>query len=143
MITGAKVGEGALMDQSELPEGVSPSNDRSANNISASDKSANENQSFAAAAAVAPLIPLAARAGLRPKSVEAQHDFVEQSSADLSGRSVAAGGAAKMQPNAIFILIVLASLLTALAAIFIVNGRPTTPLCSQQPDWNQHNCRQG
>ena len=30
----------------------------------------------------------------------------------------------------------------AVGAVLIANSRPSTPLCADQPEWNQYNCRQ-
>lgn len=37
----------------------------------------------------------------------------------------------------------IAAILAALLAIIVMNNRSGLPLCSDQPDWNQYNCRTG
>ena len=48
----------------------------------------------------------------------------------------------KVNMNLLFIGLA-AVLIAALAAAFLLNGPKRTPLCADQPEWNQYNCRAG
>ena len=47
-------------------------------------------------------------------------------------------------PGPVILLVAIGLVLAALAAFVIVRNQPNElPLCSEQPDWNQYNCRAG
>ncbi len=43
----------------------------------------------------------------------------------------------------IALITLIAAVLAALGAIVVMNSRQEIPLCSEQPEWNQYNCRPG
>jgi hypothetical protein len=46
-------------------------------------------------------------------------------------------------PGPLIILIAIGLVLAALAAFVLVSNQQPLPLCADQPDWNQYNCRAG
>ena len=140
--------EGAKMGRSELPEGVSPTNKISAKisaKVLADENSVHEKPSLPAPDMASPAFLSAPRPGLRANGVPGQSDFVAQTadSEMTRGESRGAGRSSKINRGQMIIIIVLAGLLTALAAVILANARAPMPLCSDQPSWNQHNCRAG
>ncbi len=131
------------MSRSELPEGVPPTNKISAK---ISPKiSADEKPGFAAPDMASPAFLSAPRPGLTANGIPGQCDLgAQDADGEMTRREGSgAGRSSKTQPGQIIIMIVLAGLLTALAAVIIANARAPMPLCSDQPSWNQHNCRAG
>lgn len=132
--------EGAKMSRSELPEGVPPTNKSLADEISV-----NENPGFTAPDMASPAFLSAPHPGSNANTVPGQRNFTAQTtdSEMTRGGNRSAGRSSKIQPGQMIIMIVLAGLLTALAVVVIANARAPMPLCSEQPSWNQHNCRAG
>ncbi len=113
------------MSRLELPQGISPTNDK---------------PSFAA-----PALQAAPHRALRPNAIPQQLDFVESVVSEEFRHGDDGGALPKgnMKLRAMIAMIATAGLLTALAVVIIANDRSPTPLCSELPEWNQHNCRSG
>ena len=140
--------EGAKMGRSELPEGVPPTNKVLAKVLAktlADENSVNEKSNFAAPDMASPAFLSSTQPGSKANSIPGQADFAAQTANGEMTRegNRGAGRSSKIQPTQIIIMIVLAGLLTALAAVIFANARAPMPLCSEQPSWNQHNCRAG
>lgn len=138
MVRFASSREGAAVDRSELPEGIPPANSSLAGDDPSAEKSAKTKPSFAG--------PDTASAAFRsaPEAVPPGRSHFAQTADDNNGAGQGGGRRPfKVQPTQLFIMIMLAGLLTALAVIVMANAGSSLPLCSEQPSWNQHNCRAG
>lgn len=140
MIATASFREGAWMSRSELPQGVPPTN-----KILADENSVDEKPGFAAPDMASPAFLAALRPGLNANTFAGKSGFGAQTADDemAGGGNRSARRSSKIQPGQMIIMIVVAGMLTALAAVFVTNTRAPMPLCSEQPSWNQHNCRAG
>ena len=136
---------GLRMSRFELPEGVSPTN----------QKPLKDSAAFAVPEVAAPIFARGMETETHAKTIHEKREVyervVEEDDDDDDDDDKRAdddedflhghdhGG----RPNFLMLIFAIALLAAALAVIVIVNNRQLTPLCSTQPEWNQYNCRPG
>ena len=116
------------MVRSDLPPGVSPTNDKS---------------DLSATASAPPTFAAAPKPGLADddQSTIERSQFTAQSA--HAGDGHAAKPAMPRLFNPVLATIIIAGVLAVVAAAFVAANRSPQPLCSEQPHWNQYNCRAG
>lgn len=138
------------MGRVSLPEGVAPTNSKNAPEDAAGfavpetatpDFVAAENRRSAVGAV---------QAGKQPRSTSGRFYRFEEDDDDDDDEErarkrdpvhIVHGAHA---PGPVIILVAIGLVLAALAAFVIARNQPQAlPLCSEQPDWNQYNCRAG
>lgn len=122
------------MSRVELPEGVAPTNEKT---------------SFQTPDVATPDFARTPQESLKPKTVREKHETYERvveedeedEDEDDEDHLIHVHG--PHGPGQLVLMIAIALLLAALAVFVFMSNRQETPLCSEQPEWNQYNCRAG
>ena len=121
------------VDDSQLPPGVSPTNDK---------------QAFSESEFVAPDTATPVNLTAEQKSAAAAPQSPFETSREMSAATAANPTKASLPPSVVsmrrlIMLVTAAGLLTALLAVAMSNRSDGAALCSEQPHWNQYNCQPG
>lgn len=136
------------MGRVSLPEGVAPTNEKSAHgdarfavpDTAIPDFAISETRTTPPAAMQAEPPQLKSRRFYRFEEDD-EDDEEEDKRRKKDPVQIAHGAHA---PGPVAILVAIGLVLAALAAFVIARNQPgSLPLCSEQPDWNQYNCRPG
>lgn len=132
------------MNRVSLPEGVFPTNDESAFSDSASFQAPDTaTPNFSKRPPDGPR-DVSAKPAFQLKSRSSDRfveDDQDEDDEDKNDDVIIVHG--HHAPGPLIILIAIGLVLAALAAFVMVRNQQPVPLCSEQPDWNQYNCRAG